>query len=477
MYESKYNDEYYHEQRASNHIGDLFLFFENGKQINTKIDFYYDKNTIQIKNNKFVNSNRTDDLFESNKKAYKDIKCGLIYLVISNFIGDYTDTFQIFHYFEYYDISQIKTFKRDFYLQVSWIYFYATFQIDCKNINYSFLHFQVSPYPIMYSSNLHLYINETLEYRDIDIYYIPLEKYKNEIIMLKFQTYTPQAIQLLLYYSNYSILFPIKLNESLYFPVVRQNTKFIFIDIVNYTESITLKTNNEMDGRLYYFETNDFETIQSKIHSLGKSIAIASKKEGDGNYYITVPIKKDNNMSVVLEMTFRNDSYFNFTNSKFESEKSGTKITIIILIVVLLVPVICAIIYFKYCRKKEPKTDNTPLPIEEKDNDLLYEEEEKIEYPHKVVEIDHVELINNTNIISGDNNTINNNNIIIKSTDNSSNINSNNITNSNVNVTNNITNNYYNTTNNIINNNNIYKKDLDDINNKLDSILKKIDNK
>ena len=318
--------EYLYESKYSNDNGDLFLFFENGKQINTKIDFYYEKNKIQIQNNKFINSNFSDDLFESNKKIYKNINRGLIYLVISNFIGDYTDTFQIFYYFEYYDISQIKIFKRDFYLQVSWIYFYATFKINCSNINYSFLHYQVSAYPEMYSSDLHLYINESRENGyGVEMGYINLEDYKNEIILLKFQTYTPQAIQLLLYYSNYSRLYPIKLNESLYFPVVRQDTKYIYVDIVNYTESIIFKTNNKMEGSLYYFETNDFETIQSKISSFGKSIAIESKKEGDGNYYITIPIKKDNNMSIVLKMTFKNDSYFNFTNSKYSSEKSGTK--------------------------------------------------------------------------------------------------------------------------------------------------------
>ena len=63
-------------------------------------------------------------IFLNQIKKYMIIKRGLIYLVIANFIGNYTDTFQIFYSYECYDISQIQIYKKEFEIhKTNWVSF------------------------------------------------------------------------------------------------------------------------------------------------------------------------------------------------------------------------------------------------------------------------------------------------------------------------------------------------------------------
>ena len=78
-------------------------------------------------------------------------------------------------------------------------------------------------------------------------------------------------------------------------------------------------------------------------------------------------------MSIVLEMTFKNDTYLNFTNLKFipkifnktenktlekTNEKGSGKTIWIIMTIIIIFIFSDLIIYYKY--KKESKTVSTP---------------------------------------------------------------------------------------------------------------------
>jgi len=63
----------------------LHIYFKKGYQINTNISIYYQKEDIQLENNKFINSNYSSDLYNKNKTWIKSLGSEKIFIVVSNY--------------------------------------------------------------------------------------------------------------------------------------------------------------------------------------------------------------------------------------------------------------------------------------------------------------------------------------------------------------------------------------------------------
>ena len=97
----------------------LHIYFKKGNQINTNYYVYYDKDKIQLDNNKFINSNYNSDLYGKNRTWIQNEKSEKIYIVVSNFRSDnYEDTITVFNCLDYTDITTLNNLHFDIYFNL-----------------------------------------------------------------------------------------------------------------------------------------------------------------------------------------------------------------------------------------------------------------------------------------------------------------------------------------------------------------------
>ena len=118
--------------------------------------------------------------------------------------------------------------------------------------------------------------------------------------------------------SNYSTLYPLSNieNNSFYTPLIGSATKYIFIDISDYQNIFNFKVNHEMIIKYYFFETNDLETIESKIpfKENGENVIIK-----DLSFSI---VRNDNQyIGLVLEIKSSSDIFLSIDFHKKEPDK------------------------------------------------------------------------------------------------------------------------------------------------------------
>ena len=421
----------------------LFLIFEKGFQINTKINIYYSLNDIKLENNKFNNSFYEDDLYNKNKTWVLKLKSGKIYIVISNFQNDiYEDAITVFNNMEFYDISNRDIFENEYYFKTSY-YNYVSFKINNTNLNYNYFH---------YYGNLDWsFLNEEGQTIKKEDKFISLKNSKNLFIyVLGKSSYT--HFNVLFTTSNYSLLYPISTNRTFSSKILEYTTKYLFVDISEYPRKFYVNVNNKnMRINYYLFDTNNFETIENKIPFSEKGTNVNLK---DLNFEID---KGDNKTKIglVLELYTNSDISLSIDfNSKKESGSSSGSGTALAIIIPILIIIVLIVKYFYYKRRKTKEDYEPYIPTKKYKAPVIlgpiYEKEEiKISIDSPTVGIyNNNNKIKNTNIISGNNNTITNKNTVNQTINTNSN---NTITNNN--ITNNKTTNNYNNTN--ITNNNI----------------------
>ena len=109
-----------------------------------------------------------------------------------------------------------------------------------------------------------------------------------------------------------------------------------------------------MDIKYYFFETNDLETIESKIPFKEKG-EDAIKEEED----LSFSIERSNNqyIGLALEIKSKSDIFLSVDFYKKESSKSNTNYTtlIIILVIVGILILLGIIIFYKFKHNKKTK--------------------------------------------------------------------------------------------------------------------------
>lgn len=358
---------YLYTSKNNENKGRLIFLFNKGEKIATNINIYYDETKIEIKDNKFINSIYSQDLFGVSLVYISDLNEGILYIVISNFISTYDDSFKIFSEFEYHDISNKKGyihlnfFDRDFQEKD---YTYITLLINNTNLNNSFFHYKFYSY-----SDIKVKIitsNETIiDSNEV----IPLDNYLNETIFIKISilySYAPDSpmTKFLFYFSNYSNLFPIpnKLNEPLNIPVINFGDYYLFSNI-NDSDKTFFELNVSNFIYYYYFETTDSKIIDEKVPfpSNIKSENVSSIELEENKYYFSIP-KYGEYVSVVFRIQIGEDFYIMKIN-----EPKNNKILIIIisvlaafiLIIIIIIIIIC--LKKKKCKKQKEDLDENNL--------------------------------------------------------------------------------------------------------------------
>ena len=310
-------------------IQTLYIIFKEGNQINTIIDIYYNKEKIQINNSKFINSFININLYNKNKIWFQNMNSTLIYIVISNFkSSSYKDTITVYNNMEYYDISNIEQFKYNIYNNKeddSICYNFIGFSINNTNLNYSYFHYQDKS-----NSSKYYFINDENEYINEEDNYISLKESKNKMIyfMIWFQDCLSEYIPIIFTYSNYSTLYPLSNieNRTFYAPILNYATKYIFIDISEYPQIFYFNINHEMYIEYYFFETNDFETIESIISSLsgGEEAIIEHLSfsiERNDNKYIGLLLAIETSSDIFFSIDFPEEKEEEREVEKEEEEK------------------------------------------------------------------------------------------------------------------------------------------------------------
>ena len=446
----------------------LHIYFKKGNQINTNYYIYYSKENIQLENEKFINSNYSGDLYNKNKTWLYNLESGKIYIVISNFrSNNYEDSITIFNDLEYYDISKINKVHYDIYYDGddnSYTYRWMTFRINNTNLNYSYLHHE--GWPIRYIKTLEESVNGN---KDI----ISLKDYENKIIYLFFfdQNYARYSTYYWIDFetSNYSLLYPLTDIENRTFSheILGYNSKYtyLFINIADYPKIFYFKINHEMYIKYYFFETNDFELIESKI-PFDKDKGIEADEK---DLFFRVEKQDNSSIGLVLAIYTSNDIILriDFEDKRPKPQKSYKKIVLTVIGIVGGILFIASCCIYCYCHDKKNKNKDYGNDLLRKPKYTNKNENDYNEESLNNVNYDYPDKIKNVNYIKGDNNQIINNNTINKETniDNHIELNKCNFENN------------QNTQNNIINNNIIINiGDNNQINNAND-ILDKLMNK
>ena len=221
-----------------------------------------------MENEKFINSSYSGDLYNKNKTWLYNLEAGKIYIVISNFkSNNYEDAITIFNDLEYYDISKINKIHYDIYYDSddnSYAFRWMTFRINNSNLNYSYLYHEGWEIRYIKTEDEDIYGNKDI---------ISLKDYENKIIYLFFfhQGYAMYSSHFWIDFeaSNYSLLYPLTDIENRTFSheILGYNSKYtyLFINIADYPNIFYFTINHEMSIKYYFFETDDFELIESKI--------------------------------------------------------------------------------------------------------------------------------------------------------------------------------------------------------------------
>jgi len=412
----------------------LHIYFKKGYQINTNFYIYYNKEDIQLENNKFINSFYNDDLYEKNKTWIDHVKSGKIYIVISNYKSNYEDAITIFNDLEYYDISKINKIHYDIYYNNkinAYTYDWVTFSINNTNLNYSYLHHE--GWGIRY-----IQTDDGISVKESNNI-ISLKENKNKIIYLFFfysgYAYYHEHSSIDFETSNYSLLYPLTDIENRTFSheILGENSKhtYLFINITDYPPTFYVNISHQMNIFYYLFETDDFELIETKIPFKEKGNQANTKE-----LYFSIQKKDNSSIGLVLDI-YTKDYIFlsiDFKNKTPEQDQNKTNTTnndihdnsdqknnkVLISVISILGGIFIIIGCVCYCYFKNKNDNNN------KDEDYLLQ---RPIYKNKNDHIDDIiynindsynddnnDIIENVNYIKGDNNTITNNNIINKET-------------------------------------------------------------
>ena len=246
----------------------IYIIFETGNQINTQIDIYNNTDNITLEDNKFINSTYHKNLYGINKIWINGIQSGKFYIVISNFVNNiFEDTITIFNNMEYYDISKFEQFRYNVVFS-SYSKHYLTFRIENINLKYSFFHFDAISYNSIYF--------KAVSGQKVQIYgknskYIYLKENQNDVIYILiyyYSYYNLDKTTVLFRFSNYGELNSLTNLENKVFdlPLINSHYIYLFLDIKDYPEKSYIFINSKTFKIWYYFfETNDFEIIETYI--------------------------------------------------------------------------------------------------------------------------------------------------------------------------------------------------------------------
>ena len=286
----------------------LHIYFKKGYQINTIISIYYQKEDIQLENTKFINTNYSSDLYNINKIWIKSLKSEKIYIVVSNFkSNNYEDAITIFNSLEYPDISKINKARYDIYFSEENYGFsnkYFTFSINNTNLNYSYIHY-------IGGLSLRFIHTDDMEYIRNNNNIISLKEYKNKIIYFclfeggKSSSHFPIYLET----SNYSLLYPLTDIENRTFSheLFGENWQriYLFINITDYPPTFYFNISQVICIDYYFFETDVFELIESKIPFIEGGIRANTK-----DLYFSIQKNDNSSIGLVLKIEIENDIIF-----------------------------------------------------------------------------------------------------------------------------------------------------------------------
>ena len=254
----------------------IYTYFKNGNNLSTYLNIYYDFYKIFIdKNNNILDYNERIKL---NANIFKfSLQKGSIYILISNFDSNFTDTISIINPNGYYDITQYKTFQYFYQIPNNEDSMTITFSFNNKIISKNFLNYQIYNYQDHQIDNSQ--ITDKKSMKDISIYkydyggIINLTNFKNDYIDIKFKvsSKTPfNSIIISIYYSEYKNLYNVNIDNEGYFyiPSSKTNQFFIYTDISNIYKNIyfLLQTESkEISNKYYFYEDNDINKIYTNL--------------------------------------------------------------------------------------------------------------------------------------------------------------------------------------------------------------------
>ena len=317
--------------------GTIYCYFKNGNLMSTRVTVYYDNETninFDENNNIFLDYEEQGNLYQTANISFS-AHIGKMYFVISNFNRDYDDCISIINNLGYYDITNMETFR----------YLYKFEKTNKNNITFSFdnnkkkkkyLYYQLKLPNDFHdksiiktkTSNIRLIIdksictycglinltqfkNETINIQLVADYYF-LDSSFNSLADNTLTGYVHQifnSFELLIYYSDYYRIFPIKNEENSIqsIPSLNEQSYFIFVDISKAYKYIylTVKLENvrKIVGQFYFYDSNDIPDIEKALprdikYRDGTNISSYSQIYDD---FIEIKVeKKDKNSSCIL---------------------------------------------------------------------------------------------------------------------------------------------------------------------------------
>ena len=301
----------------NNNIDDYFyIYFKNSNLSSTNFFIYFDIYEILYnKNDSFFKNydeiyNLTSNMFKIYSKKEK------VYILISNFENDYSDTINIINPNDYFDITYNQTFQYFYQIPNNDNNIILTFSFNNKIKNKNYLYYQIYNYKDEQIDNTQIYERNSKNIIPIDKNdyggIINLTDYKSDYINIKFNISSKDefnSIIISIYYSNYKNLF--ELNEEnnyfFYIPSTNKNEFFIYSDISYTYETIGYLIEMEyknISNKYYYYETNDINKIYLNLPNNN------SKYDGNfisnliGDDLLEININKTNNTkkSILLKM-------------------------------------------------------------------------------------------------------------------------------------------------------------------------------
>ena len=102
--------------------------------------------------------------------------------------------------------------------------------------------------------------------------------------------------------------------------------KFVFIDISKYPNIFYFNVNHEMTILYYFFETNDFETIESKLSTININDGIqVDMDEMEENLSFSIERTNNDYIGLLLLIYTDSDIFFSIDLEKKDKEEEKEK--------------------------------------------------------------------------------------------------------------------------------------------------------
>ena len=309
----------------------IYTYFRNVNIQNTYIYLFSDIYKINIDNNDNISGYEEKlDLNSTINKYYSNNK-EKIFILISNFINDYSDTINIINPNGYSDITNKQTIEYLYKIPNIENNINLTFSFNNKIKNKNFMYYQIFNYQdeqndyteIIEKNSLINIPKETYNYNNI----INLTNYKNDNISIKFNISSKNKfdkLMIIIYFSDYKNLFKLtpEYDGNFYIPSIKPNEFFIYADISNIYKNFFfyIQTNkDEISNKYYFYENNDIEEICSNLPNNDDKYDGIYNSHLSENNQLEIALKKTDNMtqkSILLKMEI--DTPINISFHKYK---------------------------------------------------------------------------------------------------------------------------------------------------------------